>query len=93
MEGSIAPLHTPGVNHPARPLPDGLTTREAEVLALVATGMTNKEIAARLHISAATAQRHIANIYGKIGASNRSQATSYVMRHGLGYMAGTTRSA
>ncbi|MHC1559245.1 helix-turn-helix transcriptional regulator [Actinomycetospora sp. C-140] len=60
-----------------------LSAREREVLALVAGGLTNKEIAGRLHISAATVQRHTINLYRKIEVSNRSAATAYAARHGL----------
>lgn len=74
-------------------LPDGLTAREAEVLACVAAGLANKEVALRLRISAATVQRHLANAYAKIRVTSRSQATSYVLRMGLSYMAGASRSA
>jgi DNA-binding CsgD family transcriptional regulator len=68
----------------ARPaLPDGLTTREAEVLRLVALGRANKEIARELFLSVATVQRHVANIYAKIGVGGRADATRYALRHGL----------
>lgn len=70
----------------ARPLPDGLSAREAEVLAAVAAGLSNKDVAARLRISAATVQRHVAHVYRKIRVSNRAQATSYVARHELGHL-------
>jgi len=63
--------------------PDGLTSREVEVLRLLAEGKTNKEIAAALVVSVPTVQRHIANIYGKIGARGRADATAYAIRHGL----------
>jgi DNA-binding CsgD family transcriptional regulator len=63
--------------------PDGLTPREAEVLQLLASGKTNREIAAALVLSLPTVERHIANIYAKIGARNRSDATSYAIGHGL----------
>jgi DNA-binding NarL/FixJ family response regulator len=53
------------------------------VLRLVAEGQTNKEIAAKLVISLPTVERHIANIYNKIGARNRSEATAYVLNYGL----------
>ncbi|MGE0601184.1 MAG: LuxR C-terminal-related transcriptional regulator [Dehalococcoidia bacterium] len=52
----------------------GLTRREREVLALLADGLTNREIAARLVISQHTAERHVHNILGKMGAANRFQA-------------------
>jgi DNA-binding CsgD family transcriptional regulator len=63
----------PGVARPrewqaAPTVPDGLTKREAEVLALLSAGCTYKEIGSRLVISAFTAERHINNLYGKIGA-------------------------
>ncbi len=75
-----------------RALPDGLTLREAEVMALVARGLANKEVATELGVSAATVQRHLANAYGKLGLSSRTQATAYVLRVGLDYMAGPRRS-
>jgi DNA-binding CsgD family transcriptional regulator len=65
------------------PYPDGLTAREVQVLLLVADGKTNKEIAEQLVLSIATVQRHVANIYNKIDARNRSDATSYALRHHL----------
>jgi ATP/maltotriose-dependent transcriptional regulator MalT len=59
-----------------------LTARELEILCLVASGSTNKEIAAHLHISVATVERHLGNLYGKIGARHRSDATAYaITRH------------
>jgi DNA-binding CsgD family transcriptional regulator len=54
-----------------------------EVLRLAARGMPNKEIAKRLFISPKTAGNHIANIYTKIGVSNRAGASLYAMQHGL----------
>jgi DNA-binding CsgD family transcriptional regulator len=63
--------------------PGGLTTREVEVLGLIAEGRTNKEIAAKLVISLPTVERHIANIYNKIGARNRAEATAYALNYGL----------
>jgi DNA-binding CsgD family transcriptional regulator len=67
----------------ARP-PDRLTRREAEVLGLLAEGRTNKEIAAELVLSTATVERHVANLYRKIGARRRAEATAYALNHGLG---------
>jgi DNA-binding NarL/FixJ family response regulator len=63
--------------------PDNLTAREVEVLRLLAEGQTNKEIAATLVVSIPTVQRHIANIYGKIGARGRADATAYAISRGL----------
>jgi DNA-binding CsgD family transcriptional regulator len=56
---------------------DGLTGRERQVLALVATGGTNDEIARRLVLSERTVARHLANIYTKLGIHNRAQAAAY----------------
>jgi non-specific serine/threonine protein kinase len=63
--------------------PDGLSTREAEVLGLLAAGRTNREMAAALGLSPKTVERHLANIYAKIGARNRAEAATYALRHGL----------
>jgi HD-GYP domain-containing protein (c-di-GMP phosphodiesterase class II) len=63
--------------------PAGLTAREVDVLRLVALGLSNKEIAARLVISTKTAGNHIEHIYTKIGSSNRAGASLFAMRHGL----------
>lgn len=64
-------------------LPDGLTEREAQVLRLVATGRTNKEIAAELYLSQKTVARHLSNIFTKIGVSSRAAATAYTFEHGV----------
>jgi DNA-binding CsgD family transcriptional regulator len=64
-------------------LPDGLTRREAEVLALVAAGRTNREIAATLVLSQKTVARHLSNIFVKIGVASRTQAAAYAYEHGL----------
>jgi DNA-binding CsgD family transcriptional regulator len=61
----------------------GLTPRELEVLALVATGKTNRAIADDLHISEKTVARHVSNIFTKLGLSSRSAATAYAYEHGL----------
>jgi DNA-binding NarL/FixJ family response regulator len=63
--------------------PGGLTRREVEVLRLVATGQSNREVAAGLVISEKTVARHIANIYAKLGISSRSAATSFAYEHAL----------
>lgn len=83
--------------HPARPaaeaeapnelpaaLPDGLTRREAEILALIARGLTNPEIAARLYLSNHTIKTHINRIFAKTGSRDRAAAIGYAHRHGLG---------
>ncbi len=64
-------------------LPDGLTPREAEVLRLIASGHSNREIAAALELSERTVARHITNVYGKIDAHSKADATSYAIRNKL----------
>lgn len=64
-------------------LAGGLTEREAEVLRLVAQGLTNKMIAAELHLSEKTVGRHLSNIYNKLGVNSRAAATSFAHRHGI----------
>jgi DNA-binding NarL/FixJ family response regulator len=64
--------------------PTGLTSREVEVLRLVAQGLTNEQVANQLIISPRTVDTHLTSIYGKIGVSSRSAATRYAMEHHLG---------
>jgi DNA-binding NarL/FixJ family response regulator len=66
-----------------RALPGGLTEREGEVLALVATGKTNREVAATLVLSEKTVARHLSNIFAKLGVTSRTEAASYAFEHGL----------
>jgi DNA-binding NarL/FixJ family response regulator len=62
---------------------DGLTTREVEILKLLATGMANKQIAYRLKISEKTVRNHVSNMYQKLNIYDRSQAVLYAVRKGL----------
>lgn len=63
--------------------PDGLTPREAEVLGLLAAGLSNREIAEQLVVSVRTVGRHVDNLYGKIGVYERSKARQYARDRGL----------
>jgi len=61
----------------------GLTAREIEVLRLLATGKTNRSIAAELAISEKTVARHVSNIFTKLDLSSRAAATAYAFQHNL----------
>jgi DNA-binding CsgD family transcriptional regulator len=70
-------------SHLTQSYPDGLTAREVEVLWRLAAGKTNGEIAEELYVSVRTVERHIANIYAKIGSRGRANATAYALTRGL----------
>ena len=84
---AVRPLDAAAVAGPSgstRPAnPDHLTAREVEVLRLIATGRTNAEISAELVLSLRTVARHITNIYAKIGARGKADATAYAIHHGI----------
>jgi DNA-binding CsgD family transcriptional regulator len=80
LGGRIAALGAPLA--PAR-FPDELSGREAQILGLVAQGLSNREIGATLMISEHTAANHIRSILRKTGCANRTEAASYAHRHDL----------
>ena len=63
--------------------PENLTGRQAEVLALLAAGLSNKQIAAELYLSTATVERHLATVYRNLGLGGRVEATRFAMENGL----------
>lgn len=65
------------------PPPGGLTTREAEVLTLIARGLTNKQIAEQLFVNESTVKTHINHLFAKVGVQDRAQAVTYAYQHGL----------
>lgn len=73
----------PGRPSAPKPLPDGLTEREAEVLTLIAAGLNNHEIAAHLYVSEATVKTHVNHIFAKTASRDRTAAAAYAHRHGL----------
>jgi HD-GYP domain-containing protein (c-di-GMP phosphodiesterase class II) len=86
LDGDAAEAVLVAAGHRARARrerPAGLTTREIDVLRLVARGLSSKEIAAELVISPKTARNHTEHIYVKIGATNRVGASLFAIKHGL----------
>ncbi|WP_262698699.1 MULTISPECIES: response regulator transcription factor [Streptomyces] len=73
----------PGPDAAGRALPDGLTRREAEILTLMARGMTNAEIAAALFLSGNTVKTHINRVFTKTASRDRVAAIRYARDHGL----------
>jgi DNA-binding NarL/FixJ family response regulator len=68
---------------PAGAAADVLSPRERQVVALVATGRTNREVAAELHISDKTVARHLSNVFAKLGLTSRAAATAYAYEHDI----------
>ena len=73
MAGWIAPSSSVGM------VSDRLSDREVQVLRLIASGLSNKDIAVRLVLSVHTVERHLSNIYAKIGARTRTDAATYAI--------------
>ena len=83
MPALLGRIRALGPAAPAAALPDGLSFREVQILALVAPGLSNREIGTALFISEHTAANHIRSILRKTGCANRTEAASYAHRHGL----------
>jgi DNA-binding NarL/FixJ family response regulator len=78
--GQVASQQT----QPATLITDKLTGREVDVLRLLARGLTNADIAARLHLSEGTVRNHVSAIFAKLEVSDRTQAAVIAIQHGLG---------
>jgi DNA-binding NarL/FixJ family response regulator len=76
-------LHGAGAGRPGAPL-DALTTREREILAQLATGRSNREIARALHLSEKTVKTHVSSVLAKLGVADRTQAALLAVRHQRG---------
>ena len=83
MAALLGRIRALGPTAPPAALPDGLSSREVQILALVARGLSNREIGTALFISEHTAANHIRSILRKSGCANRTEAASYAHRHGL----------
>lgn len=79
----VASRHSDHERSSATSLPDGLTEREGQVLALAAQGLSNTEIAQRLYVSTSTVKTHINQIFAKTGSKSRPQAIAYAHRNGI----------
>jgi DNA-binding CsgD family transcriptional regulator len=86
LEERVVALLEPARAHPTktRHYPSGLTSREVEVLRLIAAGKSNRDIADTLYISLSTVATHVRNILTKTGTANRTEAAAYALHQGLG---------
>ncbi len=83
QNGHTAPVWLVEIDTPVNRSSEQLTAREIEVLVLIAGGHSNKQIALHLCLSVRTVERHINNIYRKIDAQNKADATAYALRNHL----------
>jgi DNA-binding CsgD family transcriptional regulator len=88
LAGLLAKIGSLGVPRPIAGLPGGLSPREAQILALVARGLSNREIGVELSISEHTAANHIRSILRKTDCANRTEAASFAHRHGIASQSG-----
>lgn len=82
LVASVTDVHG-GDRSDGGPLPDGLTAREAEVLALIAEGLSNEEISDQLVLGRATVKTHVNRIFAKTGVRDRAQAVRYAYDRGM----------
>ena len=83
MTSLLARIEVLGSGAPVAVFPDGLSAREVQILALIAQGLSNRDIGSELTISEHTAANHVRSILRKTGCANRTEAASYAHRHGL----------
>jgi two-component system response regulator DegU len=83
VQRAIKPQVDVGQNVLSSPTKENLTSRERQILRLLAEGLDNTAIAERLTVTKRTVQNHISNIYGKLGVASRTEAMLYAIRHGL----------
>jgi DNA-binding NarL/FixJ family response regulator len=83
LSGDVQRTLVSAVSPPSLPAVDGLTSREVDVLRLIAEGLANREIAARLFVTEATVKSHINRLFAKTGVTHRAQAVQYAYEHGL----------
>jgi DNA-binding NarL/FixJ family response regulator len=83
LVGSLNDGPSSGVPAPPPALPDHLTPREAEVLALIGEGLSNQEIGERLFLGQATVKSHVNHVFAKTGVRDRAQAVRYAIANGL----------
>jgi DNA-binding CsgD family transcriptional regulator len=82
IEYALEQEPTPGLTS-SEAYPSGLSAREAEVLRLVAQGMTNAEVGEKLFLSSRTVNWHLTSIYRKLGSHSRTEAARFAVEHGL----------
>ena len=83
LDPAVAKILADSLRAP-RPVTDTLTARERDVLAQIASGATNRQIARRLGVSERTARTHVSSILAKLGLASRTQAALWALQHGLG---------
>jgi DNA-binding NarL/FixJ family response regulator len=81
VERLLARLRSPEQDAPASAHPDGLTDREQEILDLIAEGLTNRQIGARLHLAEKTVKNYVSGLLAKLGFERRTQAAVYGAQH------------